>query len=847
MSVAEFMRRVSVEHRKRYSENRCSVCPGLMFIKSAWLVHIPDPTAEHLPDPLEQDAAAGVRLMEAAALLSEYVDLNLSDDDKVIRVLFESTFELKANVAESPTKRALEVSQDSAQPIGPESKRLRPLDPTPEGLWIIPPKDPAIPLNLAPPSINFPSLLGQEGIVSIDKSISIPALDSTLETQWACVVTLPKSTGKMFIMSMLYAYYDSTADPEIWEKLFMPLAIGPGIRKAQAQGRVLCSARKHLCLLFDFNNIQCEHVDGKGLGRAIDSYCCAILREFAKKHHIKLGFTTFNEWEKTPLEMIQKIKDTLLKQYRSDPNTQCTLFIAVDHVDFPILRLLAASRAPESITLVTATMVDLITALMSLAGPSNMKVSKMLVNSTLFTFAGRPWDGMKNLSSIPNLQKAYGMTSAEVDSIFSVLSRNRPPTKYLDLSDARVPRFLGRFTPPSFVNHVYTFDLVLQHAATFLKIDSGHKILPDSPLVLSIAERCVPLLADSNLRRKRPVYLSPIREIWPLKLNGLRSKEEILWMVLLCLGILMVTDEGSHRPDQLWALAVRCPTLETQIFGNCPILPKTELEESGRETQMRALFERNPTILMDIMSERLARKHHRDLYQMGEEALQATFDEYMENPELKWKAHYISQLGLLTNSQKTKEARSDEGHLRDAPGEGRFGYSDFFLCGLKRAVVGELKYLSLFGFLRAKYHTKAEFIKKIFEDPTCSFRAHCKKEGKRLRRLPLQKLRGETYFRFENGRGNLVFVGAILDEALKQVECYVKAVVGGIAMQGNPLEGVTRAETRVNVTSGSDEVFGVVFCGVGPRMVTIMADTKSSKYHYAGRPNWRSLYDEDDD
>ncbi|KAJ7037879.1 hypothetical protein C8F04DRAFT_1256396 [Mycena alexandri] len=103
MSVAEFMRRVSVGHRKLDSETKCTACPGLMLIKSAWLVHLPDPAAEHLPDPLKQDAAAGSR-----HLAFRVHCVNASDNNNIIRVLLDSAFELKANVAESPAKRALE-------------------------------------------------------------------------------------------------------------------------------------------------------------------------------------------------------------------------------------------------------------------------------------------------------------------------------------------------------------------------------------------------------------------------------------------------------------------------------------------------------------------------------------------------------------------------------------------------------------------------------------------------------------------------------------------------------------------------------------------------------------------
>lgn len=107
---------------------------------------------------------------------------------------------------------------------------------------------------------------------------------------------------------MLQAYYDSTLDTEIWEKLFMHVAIGPEIRKAKSKGEVFCSAQKHLCLLFNLHDVQWgSNADGD-IGRSIDSYCCKVLQQFAKKHHTELGFGTFAQWERSSVtHMIERI------------------------------------------------------------------------------------------------------------------------------------------------------------------------------------------------------------------------------------------------------------------------------------------------------------------------------------------------------------------------------------------------------------------------------------------------------------------------------------------------------------------------------------------------------------
>ncbi|KAJ6473566.1 hypothetical protein C8R47DRAFT_715012 [Mycena vitilis] len=538
--------------------------------------------------------------MEAAAPASEYLSAFPSEDG-VIRVLFETTYEqVPRDVGESSrSKHTLEVGGDP-RPIAPKRPKLLEPFETPKGIGIVAASDSSTPLSLASPSFEFGSLLQSPGVLFIDKSRFIAAFDRILTRHFKCIVTSPPGTNKTFIMTMLAAWYNQQITTEMHNKLFMPLEVGAQLGLAQSKGQTIFSARTHLCLSFDFDDVDVENMNGKKIGRAIGEYCCGVIRQFVETHHAELGFREFDEFDDISVDnMLRKIIAALYWRTR--------------------------------------------------------------------TYVGAVW--------------------------------------YI------VPRFAKPSPPYS-------------------------------------------------------------------------------------------TQYGQRR---------KCFAL-----------------------------------LADVIAERLSRKHHRDLYQMGEEALQGLFDEHMDD----FRKHYFRQLGLLTNSKKDKEVRSDEGRIRDKPGEGRFGYADFFLCALSwlrrnRVVVGELKYMSLYGFLRAEYPDAKTFVAAMFEDPKTSFMDHCKKKGKHLRRLPLAELRKQNYYCFRtlpNGErvGTKMATSTFLDEAEKQTQFYVDTVACGIAGR---FEGVTQAEinTRLEVTAGSDEVLGVVFCGVGPRMVTTMLKTR---FHYAGRSDWRSLYDE---
>ncbi|KAJ7512614.1 hypothetical protein B0H11DRAFT_800 [Mycena galericulata] len=867
MSVTEFMFKVQKAHRR----GGCSICPGPIFVKSAWLVRIPSAhaTTVLLPDCLEHNPGANVQFMEPIRPISDYFGIDFSYDVGVISVLLESTFDVKSPPNESPSKRALEITEDTSQAAG-SGKRLKVEAPGPlpllKGIHTIPPTDPSSPLNLPPPSFTYSSLIDSLGVVFVDKSSFIPALDFLL-TLWPCIVILPPGVGKSTILRMLLAWYDSTMSPEMHDQLFVPLEIGPQVHAARSKpgGKSPYSAREHLCLVFELREVEWKtSTGGKGLARSIESYCCGILREFVDKHD--LGNNELFPWDNASSElMIGELKESLVARQKQDRAAAPTLFIGVDHFDAPILRYLeaAATVGPlqdfESLVLVAESLNALLTNLKQLARSRDMlKMSKLLINSNLLRFPGMNLDHIQNISLRSEVQGAFGVTPKEVSHLFSVLSHNRTVDLSLDLKKPGISEHLGAFSPPPLSpedappRNICSFTIVLHHAAQALNLKSEHSTLEVSGPISAISAACKSMLIDSNLRRKHPVFIAPVAEIRPSRLLMLYDNEEMLWTCLFCLGVLKVTDQGPPDSRPLWALQLSNSFAERQLFSGLPPISRDKFRESTRDRLLRSLLERSPAPFTNAITKRLETRHSRDLFEMSEAVFQAVIDEFVGNCEdgiSPLKDNYFAQLGLLTDITKKKGdySKSEHAHL---PGEGRYGYADLYFRGplslrrYGRVILVELKYLSLFGFIRADYASVEEdkYIAAVHENINCSLEEHCKKKAKFLRSLSLEKLRAQQYWRYEKGKLTKYTVGEILKAAEQQLGNYLNALVNGKTTVNEATTGITRAERRVDVKSGKDDVVGMIFCGVGADIVTICMDTRQTRYEYMGRAA-KSVYD----
>ncbi len=534
---------------------------------------------------------------------------------------------VKRDVQVSPEKRALQVAEDPVRVQASENKakRLKPeLEDAilmaksntpsipitlPPGLMATPPKDASSPMNIPPRSSNFPSLLGSEGTVYIDKSMSIIVLDEVLE-YWPCIVTLPIGTGKTFILSMLLVWYDRGITPDERDKIFLHLGIGPHLQASKSKGEVFHSAGEHLCLLFDLGSVRntFKGVTSDAIVKSIKVYFCRTLLQFLEKYKAELGFREFTrEDKKSPVRMMERIVGFRFPSYKNNTliisfqlealevqkraKRPCTVFIGVDHIDAPLLHFVettatnVALRQPQYVLSIVTELANFVNVLMKvkLGISEPTRRSKLLINSCLFTFHNDPWKSLHDISSLKALRETYGMSPEQADGVFALIPKNRdlPLSRPKLRSDLKFSesgaRNLTVFAPPSADDvsspKIYSFDLVFHYTAAWMGLPNlrDHVGSPYRALLQSIFQDCRPLLVDSNLRRKHHVHLSPIHAIRPSPLTQLWTDEQTLWTLLLCLGVLVVSDVEKHRADHSWVLEFRSQTTATKVCINCAI------------------------------------------------------------------------------------------------------------------------------------------------------------------------------------------------------------------------------------------------------------------------------------
>ncbi|KAJ7742672.1 hypothetical protein DFH07DRAFT_836054 [Mycena maculata] len=292
------------------------------------------------------------------------------------------------------------------------------------------------------------------------------------------------------------------------------------------------------------------------------------------------------------------------------------------------------------------------------------------------------------------------------------------------------------------------------------------------------------------------------------------------------------------------------PFTRQQLFSQCSVIPQEKLGEPHRDRQLRSLLERDPTPLTNFISHRLATRHPRELYKASEAVFQTIFDEAMGDLQSTYANNYFTELGLHTHPEKKKIPYSDQSAHSEDPGDSRFSYLDMFYCGLKwlhpwRVIAVELKYISLYAIIRAKYATEALYNKAVHDndDPNWNLEAHCKKTAQHLRSLSLEKLRAVNFVRWDQRQRKVVrsTVGDLLKDAHKQLDSYLQAIVSGNSSPNK--KGITKADGRVTAKSaGRDEVVGMIFCGIGADIITICLDTRGTNFEYVGKAA-KSIYD----
>ncbi|KAJ7782302.1 hypothetical protein DFH07DRAFT_790078 [Mycena maculata] len=840
---------VQTQHRSECENGRCLLCQGAILIKCAWRVDIPLATAEQITRriELEHDAAKGIKLMDPMDYVKHYFKSSIDED--VIQVLFECTFDkadkwyndLKSAV---PAKRGRSPSKDAATGSADKLPGLEPVPiPNPEGLRVIPFADLNTPIGIPEPSFTFLSPTDSEGIVFVDKTKYLIALDHLLDTHPGCAIISPKGTGKTVLGSMLHAWYD--CDKTIYRVPFEDLEIGK-IGEQRYMDNTLpesrWSRRQCLCLSFDLAKID-KASSSDGVLHSIRRYLCRTIQAFVVKYREQLGVITFSpEQSESPTKMLSLLSANLPPKHR--------VFACVDHWDAPVLDSLPTLN-DEVAKIITEFLANLTTVFAE---------DKLLIigNIPLFRANSR----IENVMSLPSMNGALGMSLQELSDFFSVLSHNRRVR--LSTRQRGLFRLLGRFSPPfrTEAGHppdAYNFNLVLHYVATSLNLQSAHSTLPDSSLLGTISQHCRSLLENSSLRRGRSVHVAPFHDIDSALFTTFVKHEEALWKLLFFLGALKVT-EWKESPDPMWTMEIASGFAQTQLFSSYAHMSYIIMHGGKREAQLQSLMERDPIPMMDAITYRLVFTPLMDLYEMSEAVFQTMFNGYMADEEKTYLSNYFPQLGLLTDARQPNDG-SARNQANPQAGLGRYGYADIFMRGLRpgRVVVLELKYISVCSLLlaikmltegaqMAATGTKRAPKKDTKKTSRPRFsRKICLQKIEELATLPIEKLQELDYHYYDSTAGRSVTrpIKLFFKEAVIQLKSYVNAIANGEAT-GNIRNGITEAERRVQVVGAqsskdADEVIGFVVCGIGRRIITIPVepDVQNTKYQYSEWPNWQ--------
>ncbi|KAJ7497758.1 hypothetical protein FB451DRAFT_1550559 [Mycena latifolia] len=850
LRVADLLEIAEIKHRKMCRKGGCKCCKGAVLVKSAWRVNIPKATekvtARYIP--LEHDPPRMV-FMAPKHSIDTYLEYPPRDD--TIYLFFESTFDLNDKLYNVPeSNHPPDISDDATQ----SNTDI----PRPDGLRVTPSANKTDPVALLAPS--YTSLdIGRPGVF-VDKTRYILALDDLLSKQVGCLIALPPGTGKTTLKSMIAAWHDIGIDKATFSKVFGDLEITNKLGRMDMDA-ASASARQGLCLMFDLNGR--EITAGAVSVLSINSYLCKTIDDFVKdneKYIGGVGVVSFSLMDRrSPLRMLAKL-------YKSKRLRKNNFFVVVDNWDAPF----QASLKDQQNAATTAAIEDtLYSFLDGLCAHPQAPLAKILVigNFPFFKNNYTNLGAVKDISLLPSMSGAFGMTRTEVDSLFSVLSYGRHGV--LDRHAARMDLELGVFSLPTIYKDdnppyaIYNFDLVLHYAASTLDLDNMHKAVPESPVLQSISQICRNLLEESSLRRGRAIVLAPLRTN-PPKSSPLRfvKKEEDLWTLLFYWGVLKVTAEGRpNDPDPTWTLEIASTFAEKQLFSAFPPVPQHALYETDLDIRLRALFERNPGPLVEtLVRRRLSTTPLLNLYEMSEAVFQEMVNGLMDDDKNTYGNHYFQQFWLLTDSTKPKEAtavhKGDQDQVDTTwvgAGQGYNGILDIFICEIRRlhrrrVVAMELKSISLkalFRLLLKDVRWKKDLESNLWEA--------CRRKMRELDQMSLEKLRQVEYLYYskaeKDGKSKYTphqaSVGGTLDAATKQLRSYMNAIANGEAdLRDPPLpagitaEGVRDKRVRVHRASNADdadEIIGVVACCIGRRIVTIVVepDIQNTKYRFS--------------
>ncbi|KAJ7649996.1 hypothetical protein FB45DRAFT_886535 [Roridomyces roridus] len=841
-SVAYLITKAQDMHRA----SNCTVCGALkrdIIVKCAWIraKGFPDVLTANSTIPedlgdLEQDPSNETVFMLPQALISEYI--TDSETGILIRVLFECTYRpLEVNVNATgarPLKR--EHGDDTA----PDEWKRRKLDnQVPQELRVLRPSsdDSDIRLNILPPSFAYPVCGKYAGVAFVDKTRFIPHIMALLLKNHGSIIISPKGNGSSTLGRLMALWCDIKARraQAEWDNEFGSATIGPILRQRLSENAKFdrWGAMNSLCLTFNMRKIP-QPTKDVTLSQRITAQLRQTIRDFVGHYENVFAGNSFDISEDRTIKAIMTDILATIPQKRN-------LFVILDHWDAPIQFCIQHSLV-NSIKATQSTLTRFMNDLLWLSeGPLKKLLLLVIGNLPPPTKLAN----LKDISSDPTLQGAFGITPKELDALITVLSWGERTQFHFDPKDAKWKRKLG-YDP---VTATYNFTLVLHHLSVDLGLENEHKKPPKSSLLRSISKSFARLLDYSNLRHDQAVQVPPFSTFNTTSLN--KTIELPLWQLLYYLGALQIAKKVGRRAlDQMWVLVISSDFVKGELFSACQAI----LPGSGCPHDMiiRALTERNPWPLIHaITTNLLYNKTLAELHKMGEVTFQSTFDGFFNHAK---ETNYFTQLALL----RTVRTLNDSG--LDIPSNERSnGFADIFLSAFLRLHPGrvliiELKMVSVWQLLKAQA-TKVKGGKVPDGPDDKGFREKCLGMINKVDNMTFQELCELEYCymdRHQKTMSQPKSIRRLLQESTGQLRSYLNALVEG------PSDGTSEG-IRPRVSGGEwrvravevrpneqpDEVIGLIICCIGRRLVPVAVEptTQNTKYRYGQYQGWEQKWE----
>ncbi|KAJ6475777.1 hypothetical protein C8R47DRAFT_668572 [Mycena vitilis] len=813
----DLMRRIQTHHRDLYLSGICTNCEGLLLFEKAYVVDA---------DAFQKIGMQGTRPLQHLTHNAEGLDVQLLQLEKVMSeygdlrqkcIIVEGSFDrtISSNAAPPPStglsqtiKRAYEAGNHFDNEAHSPSKRHKLL--VPEHIFVNEPESSEIPwtLSFPSPSSSFVDWLGIPGIAFVDKSRYFRAIDAFLQQSKSWISSRP-STGRTNLLCMLGVFYDRRR-PHGADVVISRLHVGQEATENPASG-IATRQRRSVCLMLDLGNLHhALNTNGPTIHDALNLYMCETLHAFALKYSAELG-AGFTLPPPAAVDNYKLIYHKIMKVMHSKG---ITLFVGIDNFDDLILKSLTISD-PQNRVMLTW----LGKAVLALNGFLTVFINDTRIRLLVISTFPHKWftnseneQKLQDISDDQQVQRAFGINEVEFSGLARVVVRDDEAERELR------EKFCG--LSKGTLNSC-NLNLALHYMALSHDTNNAHKEPPRFRLLFEIAKIQQNTDLLTYLQRVKSVGLDVSTAI--PKLDKFLRDAQTFWRVLDRLD-LVTTVPQTQLPGK-WGLAVTNSFVAARIFRG--------LSTSGRrlsplEIQMRAFLEGNPSPLVEALLKTLCQRSLFELVGMSENSFQLMLDLHIGH--LK---NHVSQLALMTDYKM-------ESGKAAAPGRARYGRADAFTFALshllpRAAVITELKYLNLSGLLYT-YYPDYDKWKRATNRPE-SLQWICD----RLDRKSTAQILQMKYTQYHAGEGYVTqTIQEILDEAIAQLESYLRAVIMGEAQDAlNPKAAAQRngirpeVELRVAVEDGADSVVGIVMIGIGHRCIlthVLEREKTDSKY-----------------